>query len=105
LSFHADQPVTVVPSPNANALPSFIVVPNPASDALKARVELTSAAHVRCALYNLEGEVVHQESRDGQAGEVVEFTFDVGHVASGIYLARMELSTGGTRLRTVAVRH
>ncbi len=105
VSFRSEDPMDVPPTPNATDLPSFIVVPNPVSDALKARVELTAPARVRCALYNLEGEIVAQASRDGQAGEVVEFTFDVRDVASGIYLARMQLSTGGTRLRTVAVRH
>jgi len=105
LSFHTDAPVTVRPIANATSLPSFLVVPNPVSDALKARVELTASAQVDCALYNLEGQVVRQASRAGQAGEVVEFTFDVADVASGIYLARMHLSTGGTRVRAVAVRH
>lgn len=104
VSFHSDRAVEPMVVANDATLPSFVVVPNPVADALRARVELTAPAHVRCALYNIEGEVVQQQSRDGQTGEVVEFTFDVREMASGIYLARMQLSTGGTRVRAVAVR-
>jgi hypothetical protein len=102
--FHAARPGSIRPRPNDAALPSFVVAPNPASKLLQARVELTAPATVRCGLFNLEGEIVAEHSRAGSTGEIVEFTFDVSRLASGIYLARLELSTGGTRLRPVAIR-
>jgi M6 family metalloprotease-like protein len=103
-AFRAERAGPVVSSPNDSSLPSFVVAPNPASRLLTARVELAAAARVRCSLYNLEGETVREESRDGRSGEVVEFVLDVSHFASGTYLARMELSTGGQRVRPVVIR-
>jgi len=103
-AFRAERAGPVQSSPNDSSLPSFVVAPNPASRQLTARVELSAAAHVRCSLYNLEGETVREASRDGRSGEVVEFVLDVSQCASGIYLARMEISPGGQRVRPVVIR-
>jgi hypothetical protein len=103
-AFHTAEERTLQPQPNDAGLSSFVVAPNPATTLLTARVELTAEATVHCALYNLEGERVLEASRNGGTGEIVEIHFDVSRVASGIYLARMELSSGGVRLRPVAIR-
>lgn len=94
----------LLPQGNDAALSSFVVAPNPATAELRARVELTAPATAFCDLYNLEGERVRRQSRAGTTGEIVEFHLDVSALASGIYLARMELSTGGTRVLPVAIR-
>jgi M6 family metalloprotease-like protein len=103
-AFHSRFEREVPTMPNDVAMPTFVVAPNPARDVLQARVALTAPARVECSLYNLEGEQVDSASRDGGAGEIVEFRFDVSRFASGIYLARMQLSSGGTRVRPVAIR-
>jgi hypothetical protein len=103
-AFRADSDAGVQPTPNDAALPSFAVGPNPAATSLQARVRLTSPARVRCRIFDLEGEVVAERSADGLAGTIVEFTFDVGRLAAGVYLAQMEVSSGGSRTRPVVVR-
>jgi len=94
----------VQPRPNDAGLASFVVGPNPAASEVRARVELTSPAEVRCRLYTIEGEIVREASRSGNAGTIVELVFDLRGLASGTYLAQLELSTGGSRVRPVAVR-
>ena len=103
-SFRAPIGLPLMPRPNDAELASFVVAPNPASTALRARVELSDDATVTCSLHNLEGETVQRMSRIGTTGDIVEFTFDLSQVASGIYFARMELSSGGIRVRPVAIR-
>ncbi len=103
-SFLASAGRVLHPRPNEPQLESFVVAPNPASTALRARVELTAGATVTCSLHNLEGETMDRMSRVGTTGDIVEFTFDLSRIASGIYFARMELSSGGTRVRPVAIR-
>jgi hypothetical protein len=102
-SFHSTSERHVRTAPNDAGLSSFVVGPNPATDRVQARVQLTAPARVRCRLFNLEGEKVLEASSDGVAGTIVELTFDVGRLASGVYLVQMELSTGGRRTRPVAV--
>ena len=94
----------LLPQANDASLSSFVVAPNPAAVDLRARVELTAPSTASCDLYNLEGERVRGQSRAGTTGEIVEFHFDVSGLASGIYLARMELSSGGTKVLPVAIR-
>lgn len=90
-------------SANDPELASFVVAPNPAGDVARARIELTSSARVVCSLYNLEGERVHEAARDGGPGQVIEFEIDLRGVASGVYLARMQVTPGGTRVRPLVV--
>jgi hypothetical protein len=94
----------VTPSANDSALPSFVVGPNPAANELRARIVLTEAATVHCQLFNLEGELVAEGSRAGSAGTLVEIPLAVSRLAPGIYLAQLDLSTGGRRTRPVAIR-
>ena len=91
--------------PNDIKLPSFVVGPNPASESVQARIRLTAPARVRCRLFDLEGQAVRDASREGAAGSIVEFSFDLRGLASGVYLAHLELSTGGHSTRPLAVRH
>jgi M6 family metalloprotease-like protein len=89
---------------NDATLSSFVVGPNPASDFVRARLQLTDAATVSCALYTLEGERIHHAVRDATAGAIVEFEIDCRTWAPGIYFAQLKLSTGGVRTRPVAIR-
>jgi M6 family metalloprotease-like protein len=103
-AFRDDGVHMVVPQPNDPGLAGFIVGPNPARDEVRARIALTQAAQVKGVLYNLEGQVVAAAQRDGAAGTIVELVFDTRGLASGVYLTRLELSTGGQRVRPVALR-
>jgi hypothetical protein len=103
-SFRAALQNSVTPVANDASLSSFALGPNPASTELRARVQLSEAAMVTCTLYNLEGERVQAQQRQGAAGELVEFVFDLRRLASSPYLARMQLSTGGQRVRPFVVR-
>jgi hypothetical protein len=102
--FRDDGVRDVAVRPNDPALASFAVGPNPARDEVRARIALTSAAEVRCALYDLEGQIVRAARRSGNAGTQVELVFDVRDLAPGVYWARLELSSGGQRVRPVALR-
>jgi hypothetical protein len=103
-AFRAAMQNSVTPAANDASLSSFALGPNPASTELRARVQLSEAAVVTCTLYNLEGERVQGQQRQGAAGELVEFVFDLRRLASSPYLARMQLSTGGQRVRPFVVR-
>ena len=103
-TFRDDSMRSVVVRPNDATLASFAVGPNPARDEVRARVELTASADVRCQLYDLEGQIVRAVRRSGSAGTSVEFVFDVRDLAPGVYFARLQLSTGGERVRPVALR-
>jgi hypothetical protein len=87
----------------ANDAGEFVVGPNPAGREVQARIPLRSDATVRCRLFDLEGECVREAVRHGVAGTVVEFRFDLGGLPPGVYLATMELSSGGRRTRPLAV--
>ena len=95
---------TVAATANDASLGSFALGPNPAAQELRTRVQLTQSALVTCALFNLEGEIVQQQQRSGVTGELVEFVFDLRQMASSPYLARMQLSTGGQRVKPFVVR-
>jgi hypothetical protein len=103
-AFFDDLARSVQPSPNDAALPSFAIGPNPAAAEVRARITLTAPARVRCRLFTLEGEVVRESERDGEAGTIVEIPIDLRGLASGPYLVQLELSTGGRRVRPLAVR-
>ena len=90
-------------APNDVALSSFAVGPNPAGAEARARVTLTAAARVRCRLFTLEGEAVRESEREGAPGTIVEIPIDLRGLASGTYLVQLELSTGGRRVRPLAV--
>ena len=90
-------------TPNDTDLGSFGVGPNPATDEVRVRVRLTAPALVRCRVFDLEGEIVRETSRPGVPGSIVEFAFDLHGLASGPYLAQLELSTGGRRTRPFVV--
>ena len=94
----------VQPSANDAGLTSFAIGPNPAAAEVRARISLTAPATVRCRLFTLEGEAVRDSERDGAPGTIVEIPIDLRGLASGTYLAQMELSTGGRRVRPLAVR-
>jgi hypothetical protein len=103
-AFQYTQDRIVQVSANDPSLQSFALGPNPASVELRARVQLTQAADVTCALFNLEGEIVQRQQIRGVSGELVEFVFDLRQMASSPYLARMQLSTGGQRVKPFVVR-
>jgi M6 family metalloprotease-like protein len=103
-TYRDDSVRRVVSRPNDAALASFAVGPNPARDEVRARIDLGAGAEVRCQIYDLEGELVRAMRRTGSAGTAVEFVFDVRDLAPGVYFARLQLSTGGERVRPVALR-
>jgi len=103
-AFRDDSTRMVAVRPNDAALAGFAVGPNPARDEVRARIALTQAADVKCVLYDLEGQIVRAARQPGGAGTVVELVFDVRDLAPGVYFARLELSTGGQRVRPVALR-
>ncbi len=89
---------------NDSRLASFTVGPNPAAEELRGRVALTAPASVAFRLYTIEGQLVRAARRTGTAGTIVEFALDVRGLAPGAYVAHMELSTGGQRVRPVVIR-
>jgi hypothetical protein len=103
-AFHLAFDRQVPSSANDASLGSFQLGPNPASTELRARVQLSEAARVSCTLFNLEGEIVQRQERQGVTGELVEFIFDLRQMASSPYLARMQLSTGGQKVRPFVVQ-
>ena len=59
---------------------------------------------MRGRIFDLEGQVVAEHRVDGSAGSIAEVVFDLSPYAPGVYLAQLELSTGGRRTRAFAVR-
>jgi hypothetical protein len=55
-------------------------------------------------LFDLEGQVVREARQQGGAGSIVEIVLDLRGIAPGVYLAQLELSTGGRRTRPLAVK-
>lgn len=98
-------PRRIEPRTNDAALPSFEVGPNPARDRIQARLRLTAPATAVCRVFDLEGEIVAEASRTAGAGALVEFAFDTGRWAPGVFFVQMSLSTGGRRTRPVAIQH
>jgi hypothetical protein len=48
-------------------------------------------------LFDLEGQVVARGAPAGRRGSIVEIVLDLRGIAPGVYLAQLELSTGGRR--------
>ena len=103
--FRDDSARSVQVHPNAPGVPSFAVGPNPADDEVRARVELTAPATVRCRLFDLEGQIVRAEERSGGAGAILEFRLDARSLASGTYVLQIEVPAAGRRTTPVVVRH
>lgn len=103
-AFHGTTAAPIQPAANDPALPSFHVFPNPAGREVRLRVTLTAAAEARGRIFNLEGELVMEERQAASAGSIAELVFDLGSCAPGIYLAQLELSTGGRQTRPFVVR-
>jgi M6 family metalloprotease-like protein len=104
-TFRDDAPRSVMQSANDPSLASFAAGPNPARDRLRLRIELSADAAVHCRMFDLEGQIVRAAERQGSAGTVEEFEIDVHDLASGVYIAQLELSTGGRRSTPVVVQH
>src|SRR5262249_33142167 len=96
-AFRDDAPHTAVQRSHDPSLASFAAGPNPARDRLRLRIELSADAAVHCRVFDLEGQIVRAAERQGSAGTVEEFEIDVHDLASGVYIAQLELSTGGRR--------
>jgi hypothetical protein len=87
---------------------SHICYPNPvAQDLLHVRGTASADGRARAALVNLEGEDVVTSGWEDVVGAVpFEIDLDLGRVAAGMYVCRLEVATGRggqTSVKTVAV--
>ena len=87
---------------------SHICYPNPVTqDVLRVRGTASSDGRVRAVMMNLEGEEVSASGWLDVVGAVpFEVELDLGDVATGMYVCRLEVSTGHggqTSIKTVAV--
>lgn len=73
--------------------------PNPAkTDKLYFKFYLGSKADVTVDVYNVAGELIaHLEKTGCPAGIVSEIEWEIGSIASGVYVYRVEANAGGTK--------
>jgi M6 family metalloprotease-like protein len=81
-----------------------ILYPNPArGDFLRMHYTAIPNSEVEVSIFNLEGEEVFHERRrhGGSAGGSAELEWRCGGAASGVYLCRFQVQSGGRTLSTV----
>jgi hypothetical protein len=71
---------------------ALIAAPNPAGAAVSLQFALAEPARIRLAVYDVLGRLVAVVS-DGATG-TGERAFELGNLASGTYIARLEVGTG-----------
>jgi len=66
----------------------FVVFPNPASDKVEIKYNLTEWSHVNIALYNLNGQLIRKLSTIDRDKGIYSEYFNLTNLTNGIYLVR-----------------
>lgn len=82
-------------------LPNF---PNPFNNSTEIRYALSSPAHVRLAIYNLQGELVTTLLDAPASAGTHALTWSAGDMASGVYLCRLEAGTFSATQKLVLLK-
>ncbi len=82
-----------------------ILFPNPVSgEAVNARFWSDAAGPVRLAVYDLQGELVRQDTFAGAGGQMNQVRLDLPGIASGMYVAVLDfMGAGGHRTLTMTL--
>ncbi len=90
--------------PEASEVRILTAFPNPASSTARVRFELATPSAVSLRLYDVTGRQVATLAEGAFAASVHDVSADLGTLAAGVYVLRLEAEGGSATARIAVVR-
>ena len=87
-----------------SSIKAITVYPNPASETVKANIQLKNADELFTTIVDVSGKVVYSATNQVKAGET-ELSFPVGNLANGNYHIMIFDKSGNSSIHQIAVQH